>query len=245
MQALIEDHCETTLSWEQLRTPQVSNFLVKPVQARIQSSHFSRATLYALLAACLGFHREGESNPGNLGVCRTRAMMAELLAMRLLKDYEVKELIDALSFDFNPLTGLSRTRHVGSGSRTSTLEVAIRAQSKRFLAHPLVVQHLEAVWDGTVIFHAPQDRLHRYPSRPPMNHGRHFGAMQRSQPLPANLTSDETGTASNKNGLEPRRMIRRAASVYNPGSASLFKLSRLRVPRYDCPIHLCEARRNI
>ena len=232
VQALIEDHCETTLSWEQLRTPQVSNFLVKPVQAKIQSSHFSRATLYVLIASCLGFQKEGERTPGNVGVCRTRAMMAELLAIRLLKDYEFKELIDALSFNFNPLTGLPHSQYRASVSRTSTLEVAIRAQAKRFLAHPLVVQHLKAVWDGTIVFHAPQDRLHRYPQRPPINHGRHCGAMQRPRPATRSQPMVQVWSAPDTSDPDSGQMIRRAASVYDPRSASLFKLSRLRVPRY-------------
>lgn len=149
------------------------------MQQTIRSNHFSKATLYALLANCLQFVKEMSVNPGNSGVCKTRAMVCELLAIKLLKEYDTRELIDALSYDFFPLQGLQPSpppqtpiRGVGSNklqhqlraptaARTSTLEVAIRAQAKKFLAHPLVVQQLEAIWAGTIVFHSAADDLHR------------------------------------------------------------------------------------
>lgn len=74
--------------------------------------------------------------------------------MRLLKEFSTRELIDALSYDFNPLQGLAVqgtgtatpggnwTLQGPRSARISTVEVAIRAQAKKFLAHPLVVQQL-------------------------------------------------------------------------------------------------------
>lgn len=88
-------------------------------------------------------------------------MVCELLAIKLLKEYNTRELIDALSYDYFPLQGLpsSQTTAVQrtssweqkprpAAARISALEVAIRAQAKKFLAHPLVVQQLEAIWAG-------------------------------------------------------------------------------------------------
>ena len=182
---LIIPRCETTLSWDQLRSPQVSQFLVKPIQQQIRTSHFSSATLYALLSNCLQFKREEQMNPGSSGTSKTRALICELLAIKLLREFSTRELVrsvrkmmilvvansfldryagtsyycclapaddcaqDALSYDFYPLQGLPGN---GSGNvtpgpnwdrapsskphsraaRISTLEVAIRAQSKRF-----------------------------------------------------------------------------------------------------------------
>lgn len=96
---LIIQKCETTLSWDQLRSPQISQFVVKPVQTQIRTNHFNRATLCALIANCLQFQKEGQLHPGNVGVSRTRALISELLAMRLLKEMSTRELIDALSYD--------------------------------------------------------------------------------------------------------------------------------------------------
>jgi hypothetical protein len=257
---LIVARAETTLSWEQLRSPQVSQFLVKPIQSQIRTNHFNRATLCALIANGLQFQKEGQTNPGNVGVSRTRALLSELLAMRLLKEFNVRELIDALSYDFDPLQGMStpptttgrgtpgyatpahlddaqhqRTR--GKGARVSTIEIAIRSQAKRFLAHPLVVQHLEAIWAGTIVFHSEADNLHRKlpreRSRKAINGT--YGTLNDHSPsaLPADaiLSRKAMETRTSKKP-EVYRTARRSATLYDPHDSSLFKLSRLRVPRY-------------
>ncbi|RAL17041.1 cation channel family transporter [Aspergillus homomorphus CBS 101889] len=227
---LIVSRCETTLTWDQLRSPQISQFLVKPIQQKIRGVHFSRATLYALMTNCLQFTKEVHSNPGNSGVSQTRAMVSELLAIKLLREYTTRELIDALSYEFYPLNGQAATER-GPGwysvqgnkrpgiARISCLEIAIRAQAKRFLSHPLVVQQLEAIWAGTIVFHSAADSLHRSLARPRQNGGINYGSTP-------NLAPARQQTQSGISGL------RRSVTIYDPRDASLFKLSRLRVPRY-------------
>ncbi|KAF2723902.1 hypothetical protein K431DRAFT_208309, partial [Polychaeton citri CBS 116435] len=232
---LIVPRCETTLSWDQLRSPQVSQFLVKPIQSQIRSNHFNRATLCALISNSLQFQKEAQTNPGNVGVSKTRALISELLAMRLLKEFSTRELIDALSYDFDPLAGMSppdpqgRRTHARS-ARVSTIEVAIRAQTKRFLAHPLVVQHLESIWAGTIVFHSAADNLHRKP-----HHVRaeYLDAHSQSA-LPADSVLSRKAQRVRTNRRLSTQFIeaRRSVTLYNPRDASLFKLSRLRVPRY-------------
>ena len=90
---LVVPRCETTLSWDQLRSPQVSQFLVKPIQQQIRTSHFSKATLYALMANCLQFKKEVAMSPGNSGTSKTRALICELLAIKLLREFSTRELV--------------------------------------------------------------------------------------------------------------------------------------------------------
>ncbi|KAJ5357050.1 hypothetical protein N7517_011659 [Penicillium concentricum] len=222
---LIASRCETTLTWDQLRSPQVSQFLIKPILQKIMSAHFSRATLYALMANCLQFEREIHLSPGNSGANHTRAMVSELLAIKLLREYSTRELIDALSYEFYPLQGQDQSTILVTGpqrkrvvaARVSCLEVAIRSQAKRFLAHPVVVQQLEAIWAGTVVFHSAADNLHR-----PVN-------MTQGRNLDYGAAVDPNGNiATDSSNKTPRRSV----TIYNPRDASLFKLSRLRVPRY-------------
>ena len=225
--------CETVLSWDQLRSPQVTQFLLKPIQQQIKADHFNAGTMYALLANCLQFNKEVTMFPGNSGISKTRAMLCELIAIRLLREYSTRELIDALCYDFDPLQGHTEaTPPAPNGNiqqmvqrkpqhrvaRISCYEVALRAQSKRFLAHPLVVQQLEAIWAGTIVFHSAADSMHRK--------------------LPLLRQHPTYGTSVNANSakLGPSQpdpaLLRRAVTIYNPKEASLFKLSRLRVPRY-------------
>jgi hypothetical protein len=214
---------------------------VKPIQQQIRSDHFSRGTLYCLLANCLQFRKEAEENPGNMGVSKTRALICELLAMRLLREFSTRELIDALSYDFDPLQGLDMpvsglqtpggmnwSRQGPRSARISTLEIAIRAQAKKFLAHPLVVRQLEAIWAGTIVFHSAADSLHRKPESP---HGRDYNSPEDVSPgrgpsrrlPPMKKDRQQPPTAA---------LLRRTVTLYDPHDASLFKLSRLRVPRY-------------
>jgi hypothetical protein len=244
---------ETTLTWDQLRSPQVSQFLVKPMQQQIRTSHFNRATIYALLANCLQFKKESEANPGNAGNSRTRAMVCELLSIKLLKEYNTRELIDALSYDFFPLQGLSVSdpstpggnksiRSRPAAARISTLEVAIRASAKRFLAHPLVVQQLEAIWAGTIVFHSAADNLHRREPRLPQVQMQEVRRPNESTQhlLVPGQTANYGTTALPQPASSPDKQLRsyqqvftrRTVTLYDPRDASLFKLSRLRVPRY-------------
>ena len=216
------------------------------MQQQIRTSHFSRATLYALIANCLQFRKESQANPGNAGVSLTRALVCELLAIKLLKEYNTRELIDALSYDFYPLQGLAplntprsdweqKNKPRPAAARISTLEVAIRASAKRFLAHPLVVQQLEAIWAGTIVFHSAADNLHRT-----IANQQHRGYQKLDSPhLLASGQNIGYGTQTPRPSpdKQPQQaaaqiITRRTVTIYDPRDASLFKLSRLRVPRY-------------
>ncbi|MCJ1472384.1 hypothetical protein MMC13_001031 [Lambiella insularis] len=245
---LVIPRCETTLTWDQLRSPQVSQFLVKPIQQQILASHFSKATLYALAANCLQFTKEAQMYPGNSGTSKTRALVCELLAMKLLKEFSTRELIGtiyhALSYDFYPLQGLvnegsgnmtplPNSRSQNRAARISALEIAIRAQAKRLLAHPLVVQQLEAIWAGTIVFQSAADNLHRPLLKVPLNGSRGYGATDSSRQLLIQQSKQN-------DQLDPRGLIvRRSVTLYDPKDASLFKLSRLRVPRYRQFLSTC------
>lgn len=253
---LVVPRCETTLSWDQLRSPQVSQFLIKPIQQQIRDAHFSKATLYALLANCLQFNKEVQMNPGNSGASKTRALVCELLAIKLLKEYSTRELIDALSYDFFPLQGLAavvggnlmpgpnwdqpqKSKAQPRAARISTLEIAIRAQSKRFLAHPLVVQQLEAIWAGSIVFHSSADNLHRKPEKVTPNQNRGYGTIGNRGPV-LQASQDRLQPAKQRDHLEPVTVaVRRSVTLYDPRDASLFKLSRLRVPRYRQFLSTC------
>lgn len=45
------------------------------------------------MANCLQFNKEVQMNPGNSGASKTRAMVCELLAIKLLKEFSTRELV--------------------------------------------------------------------------------------------------------------------------------------------------------
>lgn len=207
------------------------------------------------MANCLQFNKEVHLNPGNSGANRTRALVCELLAIKLLKDFSTRELIDALSYDFVPLQGLAQQSNgqVTPGpnwntfqvptqpraARVSALEIAIRAQAKRFLAHPVVVQQLEAIWAGSIVFHSAADNLHRPPHKVVPNQNRGYGTTASRGPM-LQASPERLQPAKQRDHLEPVAVaVRRSVTLYDPRDASLFKLSRLRVPRYRQTLSTC------
>ena len=124
-------------------------------------------------------------------------------------------------------------------ARISALEIAIRAQSKRFLAHPLVVQQLEAIWAGSIVFHSAADNLHRPPEKVMPNQTRGYGTIGATGPVLL-ASPDRLQPARQRDHVEPVKFtVRRSATLYDPRDASLFKLSRLRVPRYRQFLSTC------
>lgn len=203
------------------------------------------------MANCLQFGKEGQLYPGNTGVSGTRAKVCELLAVKLLKEYSTRELIDALSYDFDPLQGSFRPPPTSSGrnpqsraatpvarslARLSTLEVAIRASAKHFVSHPLVVQQLEAIWSGAITFYSTHDNLHRIHTAvtdtPRPEQG---GAANARTPLLGRPSFKEHSSQLPVHAIP----LRRTVSLYDPRDASPLKLSRLRVPRYRQFLSTC------
>lgn len=90
------------MTWDQLRSPQVSSFLVKPILASLIQGpeRISKGILYSLLANCFQFRKEAQENPGNASVSKTRALLAELLAIKLLKEFSPRELVGIKGLKF-------------------------------------------------------------------------------------------------------------------------------------------------
>jgi hypothetical protein len=200
---LISSRVDTLLKYDQLRSPQVHSFLIKPIVVECRRK-LSPGTLYALLANMIQFSKESSSNAAMTGVMATRALICEIVATKLLKEFDSEELMNALTYDFYPLaTGTPEgSRIIPRWQRLSTLELAIKAEAKRFLAHPVVIQVLQEIWNGSIMFQSSIHKLHR-----------------------VKFANEEEIIASGYGRRGPG--IR-----YKYEDASILKLSRLRVPRY-------------
>ena len=102
-----------------------------------------------------------------------------------------------------------------------------------------MVQQLEAIWAGTIVFHSAADNLHRPPEKVTPNQNRGYGTIgARGAMLQA--SPDRLQPAKQRDHLEPVTFsVRRSVTLYDPRDASLFKLSRLRVPRYRQFLSTC------
>ncbi|SPQ23608.1 4a3d1dda-dbba-4b4f-b835-99480bc5d645 [Thermothielavioides terrestris] len=198
IRSIVQARTEATLSLEQLRSPQVFQFLIKPMLQQIRAQHFSPATLYALLANCLQFKKEGQTYPGTAGTSGTRARVCELLAIKLLKEYTTRELVDALCYDFYP--------------------------SRAF----------QAIWNGAISFLPNREDP---PSRASASGAAGSNQFRRQSTVRTPLLGEQ------RTKEEPARFLappgRRSVVLYDPRTASPFKLSRLRVPRYRRIISIC------
>jgi hypothetical protein len=127
-----------------------------------------------------------------------------------------------------------RSKELG---RISAIEVAIKAHAKRFLAHTQVVQLLESVWAGEIVFASAADGLHRLPikkkargdaSQLPAK----YGALETMLQNRTVQYHDTPTPRPQETALALEALARKSVTIYDPSDASVFKLSRLRVPRY-------------
>lgn len=101
------------------------------------------------------------------------------------------------------------------------------------------MQQLEAIWAGTIVFHSAADNLHRPPAKVVPNQIRGYGAIG-SRGVMLQASPDHLQPAKQRDHLDPVTIsVRRSATLYDPRDASLFKLSRLRVPRYRQFLSTC------
>lgn len=103
------------------------------------------------------------------------------------------------------------------------------------------MQQLEAIWAGNIVFHSAADNLHRpgVPEKVMPNQNRGYGTIGTAGPV-LQASPDRLQPAKQRAHAEPVKFtVRRSATLYDPRDASLFKLSRLRVPRYRHFLSTC------
>lgn len=215
---IITERVETSLKYEQIKTPQIYAYLIKPIVEECMvtvgpceeedtcehDENISVGIIYSLLANQVQFLRESDTDGGvHGGVLETRAIVCEIVALKLLRELHEDDLIQALTYDFYPMATGKPFNVIPRYQRISALEMAIKAGAKHFLAHRIVVAVMQEIWDGSIMFQSSMDKLHR-------------------RKKPDNVFSRElVGYGRRGPGVK-----------YAYEDASLFKLSRLRVPRY-------------
>ncbi|KAL1708013.1 hypothetical protein EV121DRAFT_255204 [Schizophyllum commune] len=154
---------DSALSWEQLTASDVNFTIVRPIvlkYARLKNL----AVVYACLVVRSYFLGESEVNLAYAGVMTSRAMLCEILAMKLQSHFASNhiELVAVLTTTWSPLAGASnevidQVRDAyggedGDAPEKSALEMAIATEAKKFLASPVTQKVINDIWSGRVVF---------------------------------------------------------------------------------------------
>ncbi|KAL1697151.1 hypothetical protein GGG16DRAFT_84808 [Schizophyllum commune] len=154
---------DSALSWEQLTASDVNFTIVRPIvlkYARLKNL----AVVYACLVVRSYFLGESEVNLAYAGVMTSRAMLCEILAMKLQSHFASNhiELVAVLTTTWSPLAGASNAvidqvrdaygGEDGDAPEKSALEMAIATEAKKFLASPVTQKVINDIWSGRVVF---------------------------------------------------------------------------------------------
>jgi hypothetical protein len=135
------------------------------------SSQLLHRIVYSLLANRVQFLHERSSQPYSLSVSTTRALLCELVAIKILERHDADNsgvealllLAKVLVTDFDPFqsapeeialeNGQTFSRAVGaSGLRSTALELAIISESKSLLSSSACQKVIDAVHRGRVVY---------------------------------------------------------------------------------------------
>lgn len=155
---------DSHLSWDQLTASDVNFAIVRPLvlkYARLQNL----SVVYACLVVRSYYQDRIDSDLAYASVMQTRAMLCEVLAMKLLTHFASNriQLVAVLTTCWNLLAGaptsiveevkLALGREEDDlGSPQSALEMAISTNAKSFVSTPLCQNVVHQIYSGDVVF---------------------------------------------------------------------------------------------
>ncbi|KAK0185674.1 receptor-activated Ca2+-permeable cation channel, partial [Armillaria mellea] len=161
----LKSDISSALSWDQLTASDISFAVVRPIvfkYAKLQNM----AVVYACLVVRSYFLNEAEEDLAYSGLMQSRAMLCEILAIKLLNNF-ANNYIQLVRRPYHHLESLSpeplltvidQVRQVLGGddddlnSPQSALEMAISTESKHFLSCPVSQKVVNDIYSGRVIF---------------------------------------------------------------------------------------------
>lgn len=165
LQKLINKKVNLSLKYEQLKQPEITLTLIKPISNKIielgnnanlsnkirgpsGNTNYSdfRSTLdnktstsliHILLLLRYEYLIQSESNLINYELLKTKATVCELLSIRILREYKAVNRVNLLFI--NPL------------KKFNTIELAILSKSKKFLSQPIIIKIFDTLYNGDLI----------------------------------------------------------------------------------------------
>ena len=172
IQKLLNKQVNINLKYEQLKQPEINLTLVKPLSVKIQEmalmanlvvkigklnynlerpndNKISLLVIHILLLIKYEFVIQSERNLINYDLLKTKALVCEILAIRLLREYKSFNRVNLL-FE-NPLNSFN------------TIELAIMTKSKKFLSQPIIMQIFDKFYQGELIINQNTNEVDDYP----------------------------------------------------------------------------------
>nr|GAT43589.1 predicted protein [Mycena chlorophos] len=158
---------DTPLTYAALTAPDLTYTLIHPLLEKycnLQRAHNNLSVVFCLLLNRVHFIRD--DNLGTAAVSQTRAMLCEILAIRVLRDHgnNMMDLVVLLTTSWPIYAGAS-PEVIAHGSAEfvdfdpdervgNAIEVAIVGKSKRFLKSTSCQKVIDGIWAGRYVYQA-------------------------------------------------------------------------------------------
>ncbi|KAL5526362.1 hypothetical protein ACEPAF_8085 [Sanghuangporus sanghuang] len=166
----VTENIDSALSWEQLTASDINFAIIRPLvykYARLKNM----AVVYACLVVRSHFIQVTDDDLANANVMASRAMMCEILAMKLVRTFASSklELAAVLTTSWSPIAGAppevveAVLEALGGDEEdlddpSSALEMAIATKSKAFLASTVVQAVVDDIYAGRIVFSTISNR---------------------------------------------------------------------------------------
>ncbi|KAL5504342.1 hypothetical protein ACEPAH_8416 [Sanghuangporus vaninii] len=166
----VTETIDSALSWEQLTASDINFAIIRPLVYKYAKLS-NMAVVYACLVVRSHFIQVTDDDLANANVMASRAMMCEILAMKLVRTFASSklELAAVLTTSWSPIVGAppevveAVLEALGGDEEdlddpSSALEMAIATKSKAFLASTVVQAVVDDIYAGRIVFSTVSNR---------------------------------------------------------------------------------------
>ncbi|KAI5119644.1 hypothetical protein M0805_009005 [Coniferiporia weirii] len=166
----VTENIDSALTWEQLTASDVNFAIIRPLVYKYAKLN-NMAVVYACLVVRSHFIHLVDENLADANIMASRAMMCELLAMKLVRQFANDKLVLAsvLTTTWSPIAGapedvIEDVRDALGGDEkdlddpTSALEMAIATKAKAFLSSTVVQTIVNDIHLGRIVLSTVSNR---------------------------------------------------------------------------------------
>ncbi|CAK9439330.1 uncharacterized protein LODBEIA_P35040 [Lodderomyces beijingensis] len=154
IQRLINTRVHLSLKYDQLRSPEIRATLMSPITHEIVAICESTSLnldvcthlIFILLLLRYEYFIQSENNLLYFDLLSTKAMVCEILAVRMLREYKSQQRIKMLFYKCPHPIKIN-----GAELDINTFELGVLTSSKLFLSQPIIIQILDRFYEGDLV----------------------------------------------------------------------------------------------